>query len=41
VYVIAGVLMLIGVVLWAITYAINLITGSADSEFDDVEKLGD
>ncbi|MCX6407916.1 MAG: APC family permease [Propionibacteriales bacterium] len=40
VYKIAGALMLIGVVLWAVTYAINKLTGTADSEFKDVEQLG-
>ncbi|WP_205474676.1 APC family permease [Nocardioides sp. SYSU D00038] len=39
VYKIAGGLMLIGVVLWAITYAINRATG-VGTEFEDVEGLG-
>lgn len=40
VYLIAAVLMGIGVVLWVITYAINKATGTADSDFEDVERLG-
>lgn len=40
VYTIAASLMLIGIVLWVITFAINKITGTADSEFEDVEQLG-
>jgi amino acid transporter len=38
-YKIAGGLILIGVVLWAITFAINRATGVGDSDFDDVSKL--
>jgi amino acid transporter len=40
VYGIAGVLMLIGVLLWAITWVINRVTGTADSDFEDVGRLG-
>lgn len=40
VYKIAGALMLIGVVLWVVTYAINKATGTADSDFEDVSRLG-
>jgi len=38
-YKIAGGLLLIGVVLWAITFAINKATGVGGSDFDDVSKL--
>ena len=41
VYEIAAVLMLIGVVLWAVTFVINKITGTGDSAFEDVGSLGD
>ncbi|NRQ50842.1 APC family permease [Aeromicrobium stalagmiti] len=41
VYEIAGGLMLIGVVLWLITFAINKATGQGDSNFEDVDSLGD
>jgi len=41
VYEIAGGLMLIGVVLWAITFAINKATGQGDSSFEDVDSLGE
>ncbi len=40
VYKIAGALMLIGVVLWVLTWFLNKVTGTADSDFEDVEKLG-
>lgn len=40
VYQIAGALMLIGIVLWVVTYVINRLTGTADSDFEDVESLG-
>lgn len=40
VYEIAGVLMLIGVALWAVTFAINKATGQGDSDFEDVDSLG-
>ena len=39
-YTIAGGLVVVGVVLWVITYAINKATGTADSDFEDVGKLG-
>ena len=38
-YKIAGGLLLIGVVLWVITFAINKATGVGGSDFDDVSKL--
>ncbi|WP_232675790.1 APC family permease [Nocardioides sp. R-C-SC26] len=41
VYRIAGVLMLIGVGLWVLTYAINRATGQGDSDFEDVASLGE
>lgn len=41
VYRIAGVLMLIGVVLWAVTFIINKATGVGDSRFEDVTQLGE
>ena len=41
VYEIAGGLMVIGVVLWAITFAINKATGQGDSSFEDVDSLAD
>ena len=40
VYQIAGGLMVIGIVLWAITWVVNKITGTADSEFEDPGALG-
>ncbi|MEJ7633646.1 amino acid permease [Aeromicrobium sp.] len=40
VYKIAGILMLIGVGLWAVTFAINKATGQGDSDFEDVDRLG-
>jgi amino acid transporter len=40
VYEIAGWLMLIGVVLWIITFFINKATGTGDSDFEDVGHLG-
>lgn len=40
VYEIAGVLMLIGVALWAVTFAINKATGQGDSDFEDIDSLG-
>ena len=39
VYRIAGGLMAIGVVLWAITWGINKATGQGDSDFEDVEAV--
>jgi APA family basic amino acid/polyamine antiporter len=39
VYEIAGGLMLIGIVLWAVTFAINKATGQGDSDFEDVDQL--
>ncbi|MRJ77626.1 amino acid permease [Aeromicrobium sp. SMF47] len=39
VYEIAGGLMLIGIVLWVITFAINKATGQGDSNFQDVDSL--
>ncbi|MEO6606619.1 MAG: APC family permease [Aeromicrobium sp.] len=41
VYKIAGVMMLIGVALWVLTFAINKTTGQGDSNFEDVDSLGD
>ena len=41
IYEIAGGMMLIGVVLWVITFAINKATGQGDSRFEDVDSLGD
>jgi APA family basic amino acid/polyamine antiporter len=41
VYEIAGGLMVIGVALWAITFAINKATGQGDSSFEDVDSLGE
>lgn len=41
IYKIAGVLMLIGVVLWLLTYVINRVTGTGDSRFEDVSQLGE
>ncbi|RYI98972.1 MAG: amino acid permease, partial [Actinomycetales bacterium] len=41
IYKIAGVLMLIGVVLWIITYVVNRLTGTGDSKFEDVSQLGE
>jgi APA family basic amino acid/polyamine antiporter len=41
VYEIAGVMMLIGVVLWAVTFAINKATGQGDSAFEDIDSLGE
>jgi amino acid transporter len=40
VYVIAAALMAIGIVLWVLTWFLNKVTGTADSEFEDVERLG-
>ena len=41
VYEIAGWLMLLGVVLWAITFVVNRVSGTGDSDFEDVSRLGD
>ncbi|MCW2790461.1 MAG: amino acid permease [Aeromicrobium sp.] len=41
VYEIAGVMMLIGVALWAVTFAINKATGQGDSAFEDIDSLGE
>ena len=41
VYEIAGGLMVIGVALWAVTFAINKATGQGDSSFKDVDSLGE
>jgi APA family basic amino acid/polyamine antiporter len=41
VYEIAGGLMVIGVALWAITFAINKATGQGSSSFKDVESLSE
>ncbi len=38
-YQIAGGLLLLGVVLWLLTWAINRATGQGDAKFDDVSKL--
>ena len=40
-YKIAGGLLALGVVLWAITFAINKATGQGDSHFEDVDHLAD
>ncbi|WP_460817129.1 hypothetical protein [Nocardioides korecus] len=39
-YKIAGGLLLLGVVLWAVTFVLNRVTGAADSRFEDVDHLG-
>ncbi|AWB92169.1 APC family permease [Aeromicrobium chenweiae] len=41
VYEIAAGLMVIGIILWAITYTINRMTGQGDSSFKDVDSLGE
>ncbi len=41
VYKIAGGLMLIGIVLWVITFFVNKATGTGDNAFEDVEHLGE
>ena len=38
-YKIAGGLLLLGVVLWVVTWAVNRATGTADSHFQDVDHL--
>lgn len=40
-YEIAGGMMAVGVVLWVITFFVNRATGVGDSDFEDVEHLGD
>ncbi len=40
-YKIAGGLLALGVVLWAITFAVNKATGQGDSHFEDVDHLAD
>lgn len=38
-YRIAGALLAVGVVLWAVTWVVNRVTGAADSRFHDVDRL--
>ncbi len=39
-YKIAGGLLLLGIVLWVVTFVVNRATGTADSRFEDVDHLG-
>lgn len=39
-YKIAGGLLLLGIVLWVVTFFLNRATGAADSRFEDVDHLG-
>ncbi len=40
-YKIAGGLLLLGIVLWVVTYVVNKATGTADSRFQDVDHLAE